>query len=198
MISTIPPEPLSALFTPEVIDKLRARQNPTDQLAWRLKVLAADGQQPGDFARRRRALKAAWDTYVHAGFALGLFEGAYGHELRSRLTGTDDDSFRSGMSECLAAWYLAGPLRLTVEPRPEGRPGRPLEFVVRHSDGDINVEVKASYRPIPEGSYWGDDSDMLVTGLRDASKQFGKDDKEFVGAGSADEGSNCTRLSTPP
>ena len=81
------------------------------------------------------------------------------------------------MSECLAAWYLAGPLKLAVEPRP---PGHPLEFVIRHSDGDINVEVKSPYRALPEGAFWGDDSDMLVAGLREANKQFAKGAKNLL------------------
>jgi hypothetical protein len=180
MAFEVPPDPLRAVFTNEVIANLSARQNPTDQLTHRLKVLRTDGQQPGFFAQRRRALKAAWDTYLHAGFALGLFHGEQGSELLSRLTGPDDDSFRSGMSECLAAWYLAGPLKLTVEPRPEGRPGHPLEFVIRHSDGDIYVEVKSPYRALPEGVFSGDDSDMLVAGLREANKQFAKSAKNLL------------------
>jgi hypothetical protein len=181
MAAEVPSDPLRAVFTEDVIARLQSRQNPSEQLKHRLKVLCTDGQQPDLFAQRRRALKAAWDTYVHAGFALGLLDGEHGLELISRLTGVDDDSFRSGMSECLAAWYLAGPLRLTVEPRPEGRPGRPLEFVIRHPEGDINVEVKAAYREMPtEGAFWFDDSDMLIAGLKDANKQFARGTKNLL------------------
>lgn len=114
----------------------------------------------------------AWDIYLYAAFAVGMFEGVHGHELRRRLTGPDDDSFRSAMSECLAAWYLAGPLGLSVGARPEGRPGHPLELLIRHPDGDINVEVKASYRRLVEGVFYGDDSDMLESDLKKANKQF--------------------------
>ena len=89
MAFEVPPDPLQAVFTDEA--RLRARQNPTDQLTHRLKVLCTDGQQPGFFAQRRRTIKAAWDTYIHAGFALGLFDGEHRRELLSRLTGPDDD-----------------------------------------------------------------------------------------------------------
>lgn len=180
-MASVPPDPFRAVFTDEVIERLQSRENPTEQLQHRLKVIAAHGQRTGFFHHRRRALKAAWDTYLYAGFALGLFEGEHGGELLSRLRGVDDASFRSGMSECLAAWYLAGPLGLTVEPRPEGRPGHPLEFVIRHSGGDINVEVKAPYRPmLTEGFAWFDDSDMFVSSLRDANKQFHKTTRNLL------------------
>jgi hypothetical protein len=181
MVAEVPSDPFRAVFTEDVIARLQSRQNPSDQLQHRLKVFAADGQQPGLYAVRRRSLKAAWDVYLHAAFVLGLFEGEHGTELLSRLTGVDDESFRSGMSECLAAWYLAGPLGLKVEPRPEGRPGHPLEFVIRHPDGDISVEVKAPYRPmLSEGFVWFDDSDMLVGTLREANKQFAKNSKNLL------------------
>ena len=181
MVAEFPSDPFRAVFTDDVIARLRSRQNPTDQLTHRLKVFETSGQQSGPYAIRRRALKAAWDAYLYAGFALGLFEGEHGKELLSRLTGVDDDSFRSGMSECLAAWYLAGPLGLSVEPRPEGRPGHPLEFVIRHPDGDINVEVKAPYRPmLTEGFAWFDDSDMFIGGLKAANKQLSQTTKNLL------------------
>jgi hypothetical protein len=111
-------------------------------------------------------------VYLLAAFACGLFEDPHGADLRARLTGSDDENFRSAMSECLAAWYLAGRLRLRVEPRPEGRPGHPLEFVIKLSSGDINVEVKAPYRQITDDAWWGDDADLLQSVLRNANKQF--------------------------
>lgn len=168
-----PADPLRVVFTEQVLAILRARHHSTDQLQRRLEILDANGQKPGLFALRHRAIKAAWDTYLHAAFALGLTEGEHGEELLTRLRGHDDESFRSAMSECLAAWYLAGPLGLQVKPRPEGRPNHPLEFLIRHPDGDINVEVKAPYRPMhTEGAIWFDDSDMFVGSLREANKQF--------------------------
>jgi hypothetical protein len=170
----VPFDPLFAIFTPEVVAKLAGRQNRTDQLEHRLEVLNAGGLKTGFLETRRRSIKSAWETYLHAAFALGLLDGVHGNELRRRLTGHDDDSFRSAMSECMAAWFLAGKLRLQVEPRPDGKPGRPLEFSIKHADGDVHVEVKASYRPLKTEYFWGDDSDMLVEDLREANKQFAR------------------------
>jgi hypothetical protein len=173
MLLDAPNEPLWAIFTPKVIAALRRVENPSRLLDFRLSVLGAGGLNsaagPGQVLR---AYKSAWEVYLFAAFACGLFEGAHGADLRARLTGTDDDNFRSAMSECLAAWYLAGRRRLRIEPRPEGRPGHPLEFVLAIPDGDINVEVKAPYRPITGDVFWGDDADALQQALRAANKQF--------------------------
>ena len=146
---------------------------PTALLDFRLQVLAAGGlNSHSDTGQALRAYKAAWEVYLLAGFACGLFEGIHGADLRARLTGTDDDNFRSAMSECLAAWYLAGKLKLPIGPRPQGRPGHPLEFVIKLPDGDVNVEVKCPHRPITTEAWWGDDSDLLQRALHTANKQF--------------------------
>jgi hypothetical protein len=173
MIFDVPNEPLWAIFTPQVIDTLQGVQNPSDFLVFRLRVLAAGGSNPSTWPEQAfRAYKSAWEVYLFAAFACGLFENPHGADLKARLTGTDDENFRSAMSECLAAWYFAGRLRLRIEPRPEGRPGHPLEFVIRVPAGDINVEVKAPYRPITDDVWWGDDADLLQSALRSANKQF--------------------------
>lgn len=70
---------------------------------------------------------------------------------------------------------LAGKLRLALEPRPTGRKGHPLEYCIKHPEGDINVEVKAPYRPISENVWDGEDSDLLQSALESANKQFQKD-----------------------
>jgi len=134
MLFDVPNEPLWAIFTPQVIDTLQRARNPSDLLVTRLRVLAAGGMHSSTWPDQAfRAYKSAWEVYLFAAFACGLFEGPQGADLKARLTGSDDENFRSAMSECLAAWYLAGRLRLWIEPRPEGRPGHPLEFVIRIS-----------------------------------------------------------------
>src|SRR5262249_45427473 len=155
-------------------------RNPTELLSFRLRVLAAGGLNPSVDNQTRRAYKSAWEVYLQAAFACGLFEGQHGADLRARLTGVDDDNFRSAMSECLAVWYLAGRLKLPIAPRPEGRPGRPLEFLIDHPQGEINVEVKAPYRPITGNFWWGDDSDALQAALYQANKQFKKDARNLL------------------
>lgn len=172
-MTPVPAEPLWAIFTPEIVQKLRRVRRPTALLDFRLQVLAAGGlNSHSDTGQALRAYKAAWEVYLLAGFACGLFEGIHGADLRARLTGTDDDNFRSAMSECLAAWYLAGKLKLPIGPRPQGRPGHPLEFVIKLPDGDVNVEVKCPHRPITTEAWWGDDSDLLQRALHTANKQF--------------------------
>jgi hypothetical protein len=173
MLFDVPNEPLWTIFTPQVINTLRRVQNPSDFLVFRLRVLAAGGLNSSTWpGQALRAYKSAWEVYLFAAFACGLFADPHGADLRARLTGSDDENFRSAMSECLAAWYLAGRLKLRIEPRPEGRPGRPLEFVIKFPDGDINVEVKAPHRPVTGDPGWGDDSDSLQSVLHTANKQF--------------------------
>jgi hypothetical protein len=110
-----------------------------------------------------------------AAFACGLFDGEYGRDLRARLTGDDDNGFRSAIAECQACWFLSAVLKLPVRPRPEGRPGKLLDLLVEHPEGNLNVEVKAPYRERPSGPravWYGDDSDALVRCLEEANKQF--------------------------
>jgi hypothetical protein len=133
----------------------------------------AGGLNPSTENQALRAYKSAWEVYLFAAFACGLFDGDHGKDLRARLTGVDDDSFRSAMSECLAAWYVAGHLKLAITPRPEGRPGHPLEFAITHRDGDINVEVKAPHRAVTTTFWWGDDSDLLQGARRTRSRRCG-------------------------
>jgi hypothetical protein len=111
-----------------------------------------------------------------AAFACGLFESNHGADLRARLTGSDDNNFRSALSECLAAWFLARRLHLKLEARPEGQSGHPLEFAIKLNDGEIKVEVKAPYRPITSNFWSGDDADLLESALQQANKQFGPGD----------------------
>ena len=79
-------------------------------------VLTASGPIPnedpwGARVRHRRAERAAWDTYLAAGFACGLLDGEHGSDVLARLTGIDDDNFRLAMAECMVAWFFAARLR---------------------------------------------------------------------------------------
>jgi hypothetical protein len=163
---------LWAIFTPEAIMTLRRVNSPSTELDFRLAVLTAGGLDRDPLNRRLRAYKAAWEIYLLAAFACGLFEGEHGQDLRARLTGIDDHNFRSALSECLVAWYLTGCRRLRITPRPEGKNGRRLEFAIEFDDSEVKVEVKAPYRPITSNFWWGDDADLLENALREANKQF--------------------------
>lgn len=92
----------------------------------------------------------------------------------------DDDQFRSGMAECLAAWYFMGKLRLPTSARPTGNNDRPLELLVTLPDGDLCVEVKSPFREPGKGFQWVDDSDILESCLASASKQFRKDARNLL------------------
>lgn len=178
---------LRDVFTPEVLEKLRSKNNPSQALLHRLKVLTASGAEPQDsrwreWVRALRKRKAAWEAYLTAAFGIGLFDGEHGKDLRSRLRSPKDENFRSGITECMAIWFLAGKRRLSVEPRPIGRTGRLLEFCIKHTRGDINVEVKAPYRSIDYNNVfqWGDNSNLLQKSIESANKQFRGDVRNLL------------------
>jgi hypothetical protein len=170
----IPAEPLWDVFTPAVIAKLQAVRSPSDYLQCRLAILGAGGLAPSLRNRELRAFKAAWEAYLTAAFAIGLFDGVHGADLRARLTGDDDNNHLSAISECFAAWFLAGPRRLKLLPRPAGNQRSCLEFLIERPDGNINVEVKAPHSQITNEFFWGDDSGLLEGAIQQANKQFAK------------------------
>jgi hypothetical protein len=176
----VPDEPLWDVFKPEVIARLRQVRSPGDRLKTRLAILDASGLNPSPLNRELRAHKAAWEAHLTAAFAIGLLEGEHGRDLRARLTHSDDDTFWLAMSECFAAWYLAGHRRLQLRPHPAGRDHRRLEFAIDCDGGDINVEVKAPYRVLTEPFFWGDDSELLEGALQQANKQFAKGHRNFL------------------
>ncbi len=180
MIPMVPAEPLWDVFTPEVIANLRQGRSPSQRLLTRLRILDAGGLNPSRANHELRAYKAAWEAYLTAAFAIGLFEHPHGVELRARLTGTDDNNFLSAISECFAAWYLAGRRRLELMPRPSGQGAKCLEYSIKCESGDINVEVKAPYRPLGDEFFWGDDADLLEKALQSANRQFAKDQRNLL------------------
>jgi hypothetical protein len=176
----VPTEPLWDVFTPKVIADLQQARSPSERLRTRLAILHAGGLNPSPLNQHLRAFKAAWEAYLTAAFEIGLFGGQHGADLRARLTGIDDDNFFSAISECFAAWYLAGRRRLELRPRPAGRGKHCLEFSIKCDSGDINVEVKAPYRPLTDKFFWGDDSDLLEGALIEANRQFAKGQRNLL------------------
>lgn len=168
----VPREPLLDIFTSEVISKLSRVAKPSRALEFRLRVLRSGGLDPSRLNQELKAYKAAWEAYILAAFACGFFEGAAGVDLRNRLAGIDDANFRSAMSECFAAWFIVGRLRLQIEPRPKGKGNRSLDFLIKQQEGNICVEVKAPHRAITNEVFWGTDSDLLENALVEANKQF--------------------------
>jgi hypothetical protein len=74
----VPSEPLWAIFTLDAIRTLRYVSAPSPMLDFRLAVLGAGGLNPSYSNRRLRAYKAAWEAYLVAAFACGLFESNHG------------------------------------------------------------------------------------------------------------------------
>ncbi len=183
----IPRDTLKDVFTPKVITAWRGCQKSSDLLKFRLNVLEACGPYPhdqikADRLRSFRAQKAAWEAYLDAAFACGMFEGDKGKDIRARLTRTGDDGFRSAMAECEACWFLAGRMGFKVDPDAPGRKGKNLEMRIFSDQGDTGIEVKAPFRARPEPhpgesavARCGGDSDKISECIKTASKQFNDD-----------------------
>lgn len=151
----------------------------------RTAVLDACGAYPidphdADQQRFWRALRASWEAYLSAASVCGLFDGDEGADLLARLRSADSDQFRGAIAECMCCWYLAGSMRLPLEPRPEGRGNRRLEFRSPRDGGDLLFEVKAPYVPPATGAWVGDDAPVLQAALDAANRQFDKGMKNVL------------------
>jgi len=172
-----PSDPLRTVFDEQTLRRWLSLNKRNVALGRRIDVLTAHGPyptEPGQRARLRRlrAQRAAWEAYIDAAFACGMFSNTEGNSLCAKLRGKDDESFRAAMAECMACWYLAGKLGLNVSPNPSGRKNCALDFHIWTADEDVLAEVKAPYRERPEDGWWGDDADILAQRLADANKQF--------------------------
>ena len=127
-----------------------------------------------------RAFRAAWEAYFDAAIAIKLFEGNSKNDLNCRLRGTDEDTFRGAVAECFAAWFLAGPQKLDLSPRPKTPNSRVPDFSISHLGTRIFVEVKAKHRDIPQGEWSGFDDDALQDALTAAVKQFPKGEQNLL------------------
>lgn len=168
------PEPFEDLFTPDVIaalGALRREDVPTNgrDVARRGRILASkEPSAPSGM----RALRAAWIQYLAAAESVGLLDDA---DVRARLTGANDDGFRSALAECAAAWFLVRH-GFAVEPRPEPSTSRGVDLLASAGELHIYVEVKSPYVPRPGHGWAGDDSDVLLKCIKDAgSGQFKKE-----------------------
>lgn len=105
----IPTDVLKDVFPAKVRERLISKINPSQELIYRLEILKASGPDPADSSKRtklcdHRKRKSAWEAYLFAAFAIGLFDDEDGRDLRARLASTDDNNFRSAMAECMGAW----------------------------------------------------------------------------------------------
>jgi len=177
------PDVLATVFTPAVMDRFANQREPSETASARLKILSAadvDGVDEGTrrYNRLLCARRDAWREYLTSASHHGVLDG----DVIARLTGTDDDNFRSALSECMGCWLLTGPLGLTLRARPAGRDRAVIDLGVQQPDGDINIEVKSPYAPVPQASTWwgGDHSHLLEGALNEANRQFPKDGKNVL------------------
>ena len=189
----VPPRDLlREVFTCQVLNSWRKSEGVSPELGFRLQVVEACGPYPcdprkADSLRTLRALKAAWEAYLLAAFACGMFAGEKGKDLLGRLRGADGDGFRSAMAECMACWFFSGRMRLPVIPMAPGRSRKNLEMRINTEDDGIGIEVKAPFREAPmpapgrsTGCWVGDDSDKIAQCLEAANKQFDKDGRNLL------------------
>lgn len=166
---------LDTLFTPDVLERLK--RQPSEETRDRVIVLTATDPDGVDEPTRHwnrylRARREAWNSYVTCTSDYGLLD----EDLRVRLTGVDENNFRSGLAECMTCWFVTQVLGLPPLHRPAGRPGRMLDLGIGLPDGDIRVEVKSPFAKPPDidGAFWGTDySKRLDTSLiKKADEQF--------------------------
>jgi len=165
---------IDQLFTPGVIANLEAIRRPTPS-PWdsagnvvrerHLILRARDGSAPSPW---RAARRRAWADYLDAASVCGLLADK---ELVANLTGTDDDSFRGAMAECMATWVLAR-LGFAVEPKPEARSKKNVDLRAGKDRLEVFVEVKAPFIPIMSNPFAGDDARGLRQCVEAAGKQF--------------------------
>src|SRR5262245_3698845 len=139
---------LRDIFPPSIVAEFRRSRSSSRLLEYRLRVLEVGGPWAGHPDWRHvsgglRKQQAAWEAYLDAALAACLLDGEHGKELRSRLVSKQETDFRSGMAECLGAWFFAGKLRQHVNARPTGRGNSVLEFSIHLPDLKISAEVKA-------------------------------------------------------
>ncbi len=171
---------LAGIFTPQVVWRLQSLDNKTKAQLTRVYVLTCgDGTGLGMMGPDLVTFRDAWARYPASAFRVGLFDGANGNDLRARLTGTDDDNFISAMNECLATWFLADHLGLSVTPRPSGKSRSVLELAITLPDGQIFVEVKGLIRPITLDQT-NNDLNILVDALDKANRQFAKGQRNLL------------------
>lgn len=173
------------IFTPGVISRLASHRSDSAEIKFRFYVLNSSNLRPSSptealILTRLARKRALWDRWVDVASRGGLFAGNEGTDLRKRLTGVDDNGFRSAIAECMVSWAFSKDLGLGISPRPAGRDGRVLEFLVRTSSQELHVEVKSPRNleelTKSEGGAVDIGAPAMALGraLENAAKQFSK------------------------
>src|SRR5215831_10963983 len=96
---------LRDIFTDEILARLLKSAGNSPAAAFRYLVFSQHHsinlQDPDGTAGIYPETRARWNRWIAAAISAGLFNEPYGAELHSRLTGIDDDGFRSALAECM-------------------------------------------------------------------------------------------------
>jgi hypothetical protein len=165
------------IFDEATLKQLRkVRAAPKGKVAYRISALTASppASQMDQFEaydhKKLVARRDAWREYVDAAERVGLVDV----DLRERLRSPNVDQFYAAMGECYAAWFFSERLGCELRPRPPGHKG-PLEFSAKRDGVECDVEVKASAVDPPGQQWSGDDAEVLMADIRDATDQLRKD-----------------------
>lgn len=179
---------IKTVFTPAARTRLELRTTPgrawqdrelARQILWTLSGRCTVRDM--DRFEFRRAVHAAWETYLDAGFAGGLFEGVAGQDRLQRMRSGDPYQVWGGMAECLAYWYFAGRLGLRIKPvglKAQRSPDFQLELP---GGKTVMVEVKAPVLLSRDGGGWVEAfSGAVLERMRDAVGQFSRGDANLL------------------
>jgi hypothetical protein len=181
---------LTDIFTDEIVGRLRkyATNSPSAEFRCRvfsLQHMPINFQNSAGYEQQLYETRKRWSRWIARAISAGMFEEPHGTELKSRLTGTDSDGFRSALAECMTCWALSSELGLRVLPRPSGQGRCMLEFAVQTRQGEISFEVKSprSHGSTHPGAESEDSAMALSTysaavamrgALRSANRQFAR------------------------
>jgi hypothetical protein len=165
------PSAISRIYTSEVLGMLTSVQRPPAPRedhggeVVRLRHKVFSGETLASHALQAR--RAAWWGYLGHADAVGLLDEL---DLRERLASPGDANFRGALAECLVSWFFSKQLGVELRRR-GGDDARHADF---EGPGDLNVEVKAPYVPIPGPAWSGDDTAVLRKCIQNAGGQFKK------------------------
>lgn len=173
---------LHTLFPIDLLRRLEVVKRPTPSpwdsdgvpIRERHLVVACSGPNPS-LARWARHL--AWREYLGAAARSGLLKSP---DLVARLTGVDDDGFRSALAECFAAWFFSVRRRMVVRPNPASKQTKNFDLSIQDGPVLVNAEVKAPYVPREHSHVTGDDSSALREAIAKAGDQLPKGQPNVV------------------
>lgn len=171
----MPIRTIDRLFTSDIINSLAAIQRHNvseyDVRGWIMRdrhlivqAIATDDRLHGQ--------RQMWADYLDEAESVGLVANP---SFVSRLTGTDDDNFRSALGEAMTVYYLNRELGMSMKANPESTVSgeRSVDLVGQAGTQDVHVEVKAPHVP-RTGKNFSGDPEAILGAIRSAGGQFKK------------------------